>query len=212
MPLVNLDDLTILGPGSEWIWLLGQFTALAVTGIAVYRQLAAQRSGNLLAALRSWAEDWEATPSLIARLEYYRDLQRADGEHAWSPYATLVLNQFETLGYLVVRRHIRATDVADLWGSEVSLHWALASPYLSRVRTEQGGEVYLHFEALERELRRIYPRRGVTSPTFDAATIAAELARCSRRVETQLSIRSQAGVIGSVPNAGPPAEPIETAV
>jgi hypothetical protein len=41
--LINTDGLALIGPGSEWFWTALQFTALAVTFIAIYRQLQAQR-------------------------------------------------------------------------------------------------------------------------------------------------------------------------
>jgi hypothetical protein len=43
MKLVNTDGLALIGPGSEWFWTALQFTALAITFIAIYRQLATQQ-------------------------------------------------------------------------------------------------------------------------------------------------------------------------
>ena len=43
MNLVNTDGLAIFGPGSEWFWTMLQFTALAITFYAIYRQLRAQQ-------------------------------------------------------------------------------------------------------------------------------------------------------------------------
>ena len=43
MKLINLDDLVILGPGSEWLWTMISGIVLAVTFIAIYRQLRVQR-------------------------------------------------------------------------------------------------------------------------------------------------------------------------
>jgi hypothetical protein len=40
--LINTDGLAFIGPGSEWFWTALQFTALAITFIAIYRQLRAQ--------------------------------------------------------------------------------------------------------------------------------------------------------------------------
>ena len=42
MKLINTDGLALIGPGSEWFWTALQFTALAITVIAIYRQLRAQ--------------------------------------------------------------------------------------------------------------------------------------------------------------------------
>ena len=44
MRLINTEGLAIFGPGSEWFWTMLQFTALAITLIAIYRQLQAQQA------------------------------------------------------------------------------------------------------------------------------------------------------------------------
>jgi hypothetical protein len=41
--LINTDGLVLFGPGSEWFWTALQFTALAITFIAIYRQLRSQQ-------------------------------------------------------------------------------------------------------------------------------------------------------------------------
>jgi hypothetical protein len=40
--LINTEGLALIGPGSEWFWTALQFTVLATTFIAIYRQLQAQ--------------------------------------------------------------------------------------------------------------------------------------------------------------------------
>jgi len=41
--LINTDGLAFFGPGSEWFWTMLQFVALAITFIAIYRQLRVQQ-------------------------------------------------------------------------------------------------------------------------------------------------------------------------
>lgn len=43
MKIVNTDGLAFFGPGSEWFWTALQFTALAITFVALYRQLGTQQ-------------------------------------------------------------------------------------------------------------------------------------------------------------------------
>ena len=43
MRLINTDGMAFIGPGSEWFWTALQFTALAITFFAIYRQLRAQQ-------------------------------------------------------------------------------------------------------------------------------------------------------------------------
>ena len=42
MKLINIDGMAFIGPGSEWFWTALQFTALAITFVAIYRQLRVQ--------------------------------------------------------------------------------------------------------------------------------------------------------------------------
>ena len=42
MTLINTEGLALIGPGLEWFWTALQFTALAITFYAIYRQLQAQ--------------------------------------------------------------------------------------------------------------------------------------------------------------------------
>ena len=44
MTVINTEGLALFGPGSEWFWTALQFTALAITFYAIYRQLQAQRT------------------------------------------------------------------------------------------------------------------------------------------------------------------------
>ena len=44
MTIINTEGLALFGPGSEWFWTALQFTALAITFYAIYRQLQAQRT------------------------------------------------------------------------------------------------------------------------------------------------------------------------
>ena len=44
MTFINTDGMALIGPGSEWFWTALQFTALAITFVAIFRQLQAQRA------------------------------------------------------------------------------------------------------------------------------------------------------------------------
>lgn len=43
MTIINTDGLALFGPGSEWLWTMLQFAALAITFLAIYRQFRAQQ-------------------------------------------------------------------------------------------------------------------------------------------------------------------------
>ena len=43
MTLINTDGMAFIGPGSEWFWTALQAIALAITFVAIYRQLRTQQ-------------------------------------------------------------------------------------------------------------------------------------------------------------------------
>ena len=60
MRIVNLDGMAIFGPGSEWLWTMVQFLALLMTGLAIFRQLRAQRRANDLTVVTRFADEFLA--------------------------------------------------------------------------------------------------------------------------------------------------------
>ena len=58
MPLVSSERRVLLGPGSEWFWTALSGIVLAVTFLAIYRQLAAARSANALQRYLALTEEW----------------------------------------------------------------------------------------------------------------------------------------------------------
>ena len=57
--MINLDGLTIVGPGSEWFWSMAQLMLLAVTFVVIYRQLRAQGATNVVQRMDSLAHRWK---------------------------------------------------------------------------------------------------------------------------------------------------------
>lgn len=43
--------MALIGPGSEWLWAMLQFLALATTFIAIYRQLRLRRDASTIEQL-----------------------------------------------------------------------------------------------------------------------------------------------------------------
>jgi hypothetical protein len=114
--LINTDGLALIGPGSEWFWTALQFTALAITFIAIYRQLQAQhiQMAENTKLLRSQAHHNALTLSqrarelLIANEDFARIVHVGTGtpealsEVDWlrcSGYMFLQINQWEYLYY-----------------------------------------------------------------------------------------------------------------
>jgi hypothetical protein len=51
--VINFEGMSFFGPGSEWFWGMTEFAVVAITLLAIYRQLRAQRSSNALQLMES---------------------------------------------------------------------------------------------------------------------------------------------------------------
>src|SRR6185503_12478119 len=68
MTIFNLDGAVLFGPGSEWLWIFAQFLALAITGLAIYRQLRAQAWANQLAIFSRFGDDFNSENMIRTKL------------------------------------------------------------------------------------------------------------------------------------------------
>jgi len=177
MPLVNLTDIVILGPGSEWFWSMTQFVVVALTGLAIFRQLRAQRSTAVYDQMSAWTNDFDGptmTRNKLALMLAIKDrapsagLPRANDE---------VPDFFERVGYLISRGHVR---IEDFWSNSrelVSFYWGVLAPYIEQERTTTDDPtLYQWFEWLERQMTRVDMRRLGRARTFDPVTRSSAIA------------------------------------
>lgn len=68
MKLINTDGMALIGPGSEWFWTAVSWIILAVTFIAIYRQLRAQNAANALQRMEALQGTWTSERMIHARL------------------------------------------------------------------------------------------------------------------------------------------------
>src|SRR5712671_5041384 len=66
--LINTDGLAFIGPGSEWFWTAVSGIVLAVTFVAIYRQLALAQSANAFTQLGGLVDEWEGERLIRKRL------------------------------------------------------------------------------------------------------------------------------------------------
>jgi hypothetical protein len=182
MALVDLSEVVILGPGSEWFWAMAQFVVVAVTGLAIFRQLHAQRASAVYDQMSDWRHEFDGpamTRHKLALMLAIKDrapsagLPRANDE---------VPDYFELVGYLISRGHV---NVEDFWNDSrelVSFYWGVLAPYIEKERTTKDDPtLYQWFEWLERELTRIDMRRLGRARTFDPQTR-------SRAIEDRIAV------------------------
>ena len=68
MTFINTDGMSFIGPGSEWFWTALSGIVLAVTFLAIYRQLRLQRGATAIEQLDAFQREWRAEPILRAKV------------------------------------------------------------------------------------------------------------------------------------------------
>jgi hypothetical protein len=174
MKLINLDELVLLGPGSEWLWTAISGIVLAITFIAIYGQLRLQRSAAAIEQASMLRKEWQAyelVKAKVAILTALRDGRDLTTTQMRSLQA--VGNYWERIGYLVRAGHIDPKVMNETF-SDVDIWWMWLAPATRNVRREMNDETLgEHFEWLAALSRKLDAKRGATA--VDADTLARYL-------------------------------------
>jgi hypothetical protein len=131
--LINTDGMAFIGPGSEWFWTALSGLVLAVTFVAIYRQLRLQASANALERFHALENRWESRRMMLAGLEAALALRRGTPERGMNQSMVAIAEFFADLCELLDRGHIGFDEVYEFWGANVLVWWSL----LERAATEQ---------------------------------------------------------------------------
>ena len=174
MKLINLDDLVLLGPGSEWLWTAISGIVLAITFIAIYGQLRLQRGAAAIEQASMLRKEWQAYELLKAKVAILTALR--DGKDlATTQMRSLqaVGNYWERIGYLVRAGHIDSKVMNETF-SDVDLWWMWLAPATRNFRREMKDDTLgEHFEWLAVLSQKLDAKRG--APAVDEAALARYL-------------------------------------
>jgi hypothetical protein len=207
--LINTDGMAFIGPGSEWFWTALSGLVLAVTFLAIYRQLRLQRSQAAIDQLELRLRENTSERLIRARLEInlaLRDgVDRADLPEA---AADAIANYWEKVGSLVRSGHIDAKGVWDFGGNQCRFWWELLTPYIRRMRVEEeDSRLYEYFEGLARTMAEMDRQNGVTM-VYDEARLLGSLDERIATFQSQLRVeQALRSVIMVLPEAAPAAPP-----
>jgi len=136
--LVNTDGMAFIGPGSEWFWTALSGIVLAVTFLAIYRQLSIARRAGARDEQTSLFRDWESERQMRYRLEILVALRDgADREHLPEGSASGILNWWEGVAELARNGDLDRKAVLS-WSQMYQAWWAILAPYVRVKRAEQG--------------------------------------------------------------------------
>ena len=135
MKLINTDGMAFIGPGSEWFWTALSGIVLAVTFIAIYRQLRLQRSQGAIEQIDAFTCEWNSERFLSYRLNLLVALQGgADPAHVPDAAAGTLSNYWEAIGALARAGHLDRRLLWDNHGNSCQLWWGYLGPYCRATR------------------------------------------------------------------------------
>lgn len=210
MKLINTDGMALIGPGSEWFWTAVSWILLAVTFIAIYRQLRAQNAANALQRMEALQGEWTSERMIHACLVVVLWRKHAAGPSAdFKAQAALnwLCGFFENLSDLEEDGYLTWKEVENTWGEVLVAYWALLAPTLLELRG-RSSTAFTGFERLASQAEETARRRGdnwsvseAQIPDLLEAQIARNTARLSmlRDIATGVIPTDPSPAIASVP-------------
>ena len=168
MTLINTQGMSLIGPGSEWFWTALSGIVLAVTFIAIYRQLTLARGANAFSQLSSLVEEWEGERLVRKRIAVLVAIRGGTDPAAVadSP-AAAIANYWEKVGSLVRAGHVAPSLIAEGLGAADGW-WGILAPWVVKVRAiDANPDLYEHFEWIAATLVRLHPVLAFDKASFE---------------------------------------------
>jgi len=175
MKFINTDGMSFVGPGSEWFWTAVSGLVLAVTFVAIWRQLALQRSASGYAQVTDLSRQDVAEPMLRVKVEIYQALH--DGcapAHVPFGAASFVIDFWEDIGVLVRYGQLDRRLLHESMGNGCRRWWTTLQPFIERFRAEAGPRAAEHFEWLADQMADLDRKVGDTT-IYDADYVVRTL-------------------------------------
>ena len=214
MKIINTDGMALIGPGSEWFWTALSGIVLAVTFIAIYRQLRLQRSQGAIEQTGAWEREWYSERFLLHRLNVLVAFQDG-GDPANLPEAAArtLTNYWEEIGALARSGHLDRRLLWDNQGNSCRHWWGRLESWARATRARhEDPTLAVDFEWLAGEMQAMDRRAGV-GLIYDEARLSAmldgELNSTRERIRIEQSLRT---VILASPEPAPAAPAAATEV
>jgi hypothetical protein len=129
VPLVNLEGLTLIGPGSEWFWTAVSGLILAITFFAIYRQLHLQRDQAATEQLNGLVLEWSSERMCRAKLAILLAFEAgSEADHLPDRAVAHICYFWQRIGFLVRRGHMDLELVYEHLGEQVVDWWERLFP------------------------------------------------------------------------------------
>lgn len=199
MKLINMDGMALIGPGSEWFWTALTGIVLAVTFLAIYRQLTTARNAAAYEQLDAFERELASERMLRFQLTVLVAVREGvDPTHLPGAAAWGIMKFWEQVGALCRRGHFDADLLGEGSGTTVGLWWLVLAPYARQVRSERGPAWYENFEWLAGVMATIERRSG--SPAMDQAQFTKILNPMIDRLRAAIEIEQELRSAMALPN------------
>lgn len=205
MKILNTDGMVLFGPGSEWLWSMLQFLAVAITFYAIYRQLRLQASQGAVAQIKDFTREYDSERMLRYRLAIF--IAQRDKIAFPEGASVAVWSFWEGLGALVRQRHLDAKLYWNSSGNQCQVAWACLEPFVKQKRAEAGDPLLgEHFEWLAAKMRSLDRQAGVT--IIDQDFVTTRLGQTIARLEELLGVEEALRAVVTTPPTVPAAAPV----
>lgn len=153
------EGIVVFGPGSEWFWVMAQFVALSLTGLAIYRQLRAQAWANQFAVvtrLADWFDSEETTRHKLAAL-----VALGEGSAILTPSLSRCATHIDNIALGITNGHLSARIAYEEWGDLAQMWWRYVAPVLANARSHEPS-LWRAWEAWLPEIQRRDRKAGKT--------------------------------------------------
>jgi uncharacterized protein DUF4760 len=208
---INTDGMAFIGPGSEWFWTAVSGLVLAVTFIAIYRQLVLARGASAREQLESSDREWNSERFALCKLEVLlarRDT--TDPASVPSSAAIAIAGFWERIAALARGGHLDPKLLHTYNGGVCPVWWVVLAPFIHQLRVLNEDETeYSNFEWLAQVMAELDRRAGAS--VFNEALLASQLpsriASFQDRLRFEQALRSAAVTSGDPSTVERPAPP-----
>jgi hypothetical protein len=212
--LINTDGMAFIGPGSEWFWTALSGIVLAVTFIAIYRQLRLAQSAGRIEQLGAFDLEWRSerlTRFKLNALIALRD--KVNPSSVPEGAAVNIANFWEKVATLTRGGHIDAKLAWDAYGNDSQLWWITLGPWIRTKRTDvQDPRIFEHFEWLAGRMAQLDRQSGgsALSEAWVAGSVTKRIVGLEEAIRVEQVLRT---VIIATPEAvpAPPVAALPTA-